>query len=34
MNMADVRAVFEQAGMQHVSSVLATGNIIFASDDS
>lgn len=32
MKMADVCQVFETEGMQNVSSVLATGNIIFNSD--
>ena len=31
MKMADVCAVFEKAGMSRVSSVLASGNIIFSS---
>ena len=34
MKMADVCEVFEKAGMQDVSSVLATGNILFSSDKS
>lgn len=32
MKMADVCQVFEDAGMQNVTSVLATGNINFSSD--
>ena len=32
MKMADVCKVFSSAGMQNVSSVLASGNIIFQSD--
>ena len=32
MKMADVRKIFEEAGMTDVSSVLATGNIVFSSD--
>ena len=31
MKMADVCAVFEKAGMENVSSVLASGNILFSS---
>lgn len=31
MKMADVCSVFEKAGMEHVSSVLASGNILFSS---
>src|SRR5690606_28996897 len=31
MKMADVCSVFEKAGMQDVSSVLASGNILFSS---
>lgn len=34
MKMAEVCSVFEKAGMLDVSSVLATGNIIFTSDKS
>lgn len=34
MKMADVCAVFEKAGMKNVSSVLASGNILFSSDKS
>ncbi|MBV8326478.1 DUF1697 domain-containing protein [Chryseobacterium sp.] len=32
MKMADVCQVFKDAGMQEVSSILASGNIIFSSD--
>ncbi len=32
MKMAEVGAVFSKAGMQNVSSVLASGNILFQSD--
>ena len=32
MKMAEVCKVFEKAGMQNVSSILATGNILFSSD--
>jgi uncharacterized protein (DUF1697 family) len=32
MKMADVSAVFEKAGVKNVSSVLASGNILFASE--
>lgn len=32
MKMADVCQVFKEAGMQDVSSVLASGNIVFSSD--
>lgn len=32
MKMQDVCAVFKEAGMQHVTSVLASGNILFLSD--
>lgn len=32
MKMADVCQVFQQAGMQEVGSVLASGNIVFSSD--
>ncbi|MBL1220940.1 DUF1697 domain-containing protein [Chryseobacterium sp. L7] len=32
MKMADVCQVFKDAGMQDVSSVLASGNIVFSSD--
>lgn len=32
MKMSDVCGVFLQAGMKNVSSVLATGNILFSSD--
>lgn len=32
MKMAEVCEVFKKAGMVEVSSVLASGNIIFASD--
>lgn len=32
MKMADACAVFEQAGLSRVASVLASGNLIFASD--
>jgi uncharacterized protein (DUF1697 family) len=32
MKMADVCAVFSKAGMSNVSSILASGNIIFSSD--
>ncbi|HLV46918.1 MAG TPA: DUF1697 domain-containing protein [Flavobacterium sp.] len=32
MKMAEVCAVFEKAGMKNVSSVLASGNILFNSD--
>ncbi|HCN11912.1 MAG TPA: hypothetical protein DIS75_06185, partial [Chryseobacterium sp.] len=31
MKMAEVCGVFSQAGMKNVSSVLATGNIVFKS---
>lgn len=31
MKMADVCAVFEKAGMKNISSVLASGNILFSS---
>lgn len=34
MKMADVCQVFKDAGMDHVSSVLASGNIVFSSDRS
>lgn len=34
MKMGDVQEVFKKAGMTNVSSVLATGNIIFQSNDS
>lgn len=34
MKMAEVCAVFEKAGMKNVSSVLASGNILFSSDKS
>jgi len=33
MKMADVCRVFSDAGMQNVSSVLASGNILFQSDE-
>ncbi|PUV23857.1 DUF1697 domain-containing protein [Sphingobacterium athyrii] len=32
MKMADVCRVFKDTGMDHVSSVLASGNIVFSSD--
>ncbi|KMQ58929.1 hypothetical protein ACM40_18385 [Chryseobacterium sp. BLS98] len=32
MKMADVCQVFKEAGMQDVSSILASGNIVFSSD--
>lgn len=32
MKMAEVKGVFESAGMKDVSTVLATGNILFSSD--
>lgn len=32
MKMAEVRAVFEKVGMEKVSSVLASGNILFSSE--
>ncbi len=32
MKMADVCSVFQKAGMKNVSSVLASGNILFSSD--
>lgn len=32
MKMAEVSKVFTNAGMQEVSSVLVTGNILFSSD--
>ena len=32
MKMADVCKVFSEAGVQNVSSVLASGNILFKSD--
>lgn len=32
MKMAEVCSVFEKAGMKNVSSVLASGNILFSSD--
>ncbi|WP_345988134.1 DUF1697 domain-containing protein [Chryseobacterium sp. Chry.R1] len=32
MKMADVCKVFEKAGMKNVSSILASGNIVFSSD--
>ena len=32
MKMTDAIAVFEQAGMKNVTSVLATGNLIFSSE--
>ncbi|RRN76529.1 DUF1697 domain-containing protein [Pseudoxanthomonas sp. SGD-10] len=32
MKMAEVCAVFQKAGMKNVSSVLASGNILFSSD--
>lgn len=32
MKMADAVTVFEQAGMKNVTSVLATGNLIFSSE--
>ncbi len=34
MKMADVCSVFQKAGMRDVSSVLASGNILFSSDKS
>lgn len=34
MKMADVKNVFEHAGMKDVSTVLATGNILFSSEKS
>jgi len=34
MKMVDVCQVFRDAGMDHVSSVLASGNIVFSSDRS
>jgi len=34
MKMADVRDVFESAGLSEVSSVLASGNILFSSEKS
>lgn len=33
MKMADVCLVFEKAGMHHITSVLASGNIIFSAKD-
>lgn len=33
MKMAEVCSVFEKAGMQNVSSVLASGNIVFSSEN-
>ena len=33
MKMAEVCYVFKKAGMKDVSSVLATGNILFESDE-
>jgi len=33
MLMADVRAVAEQAGLRDVTTVLATGNVVFTSDE-
>ena len=33
MKMAEVCDVFKKAGMKDVSSVLATGNILFESDE-
>ncbi|SDZ73099.1 Protein of unknown function [Porphyromonadaceae bacterium KH3R12] len=32
MKMAEVCSVFEKTGMENVSSVLASGNILFSSD--
>ena len=32
MNMRDVCGIFQKAGMENVSSVLSTGNILFKSD--
>lgn len=34
MKMADVKNVFENAGMKEVSTILATGNILFSSEKS
>ncbi len=34
MKMAEVKTVFENAGMKDVSTVLATGNILFSSEKS
>lgn len=33
MKMAEVCSVFEKAGMKNISSVLASGNILFSSDE-
>ena len=33
MKMADVCQIFEAAGMQEVTSVLASGNLIFSSEE-